>query len=221
METLKQIATIVATLDRDVADELLDHLDPDDADVIRGAIMKVVQLDDHDARSAIESFFESESGAVHEPTPTDANKHAAETDALDRLLEQATNDLLSSLLQHELPQTSAVILSRLPASRASEIVSTLPSKSQPDILQRIVGLDDASIQNTSFMQAEFERWLRQEIQAGTQRVELISRMANVVESASSTAQNRILKNVAAFDSNMAQQLRDQFGLDLEVVGTEG
>ena len=118
------------------------------------------------------------------------------------------------ILNDEQPQTSANILSKMPAANASQVVSNLSIDTQADVLQRLVELEKVPITEAEYVQEELLEWISGEIEASVERRELISRMSTVITSAPLITRQKLLSNLAKTKSSFAQDLSERTGIDI-------
>ena len=227
MDSIKKIAILISNLEREAADQLLDKLPEATANLIRNAIFELEPVSVHLEQETMLDFLKSNQvglGDDEVPSPTESKGQPSPVDdeaaPSSSLIHRASDSLIGRLLRNEQPQTVAVVLSKLPASRASDIVATFSPALQAMVLQRLVELDKNSPPCPEIVHREIDEWLEKEIQAGLERTQLIARMASVVESASDETRQQILNNVAEYDAILANDLRDRIGIDLNSVKLE-
>ena len=225
-ETLRKAAVLVASLDRDTADALLDQMPDEHAAQIRQMIIGIDTVSDSETHTAIEDFLgvtesdddtyvgdsvvETAFGStlvapITTPLET-AETVAQNSQGLDEHLANASDKSLIELLSDEQSQTIAVVLARVSAERASGIVARLPIEKQADVLQRIVEADRLSTRLDDAIAEEFESWLIGRLESAKQRSELVSRLSKIVGAAPPETQQRILANLATSDVALSREL---------------
>ena len=229
-EALRKAAVLVASLDRDTADALLDQMPDEQSAKIRQMIMGIDTVPDIEAHATIEDFLdvtktdddtydlidvpdESLIDLTLNASPSPVDSASEERPGLDEHLENASDASLVELLRDEQSQTIAVVLARLSAERASGIVAKLPIEKQADVLQRIVEADRLSTRLDDAIAHEFESWLIGRLESARQRSQLVSRLSKIVGAAPPETQQRILANLATSDIALSRDL----GYDGEVV----
>lgn len=221
----RKAALLVASLDRDTADQLLDALPPERAQQIRDAVLGLPSIDDEEVRSVMCEFLQDgslgdsitfaariardASSAPTEGARSTVTRPRGEGDLDDGPLERASERLIADCLCGELPQAIAVALSHLPAQRASEVVSYLPAEVQTQVLERLVEFDPASSLEFPEINYDFHQWLNQQIERSLHRAELAARLATILDATHSGTRQRILKNVSCSDARLAKELRHQ------------
>ncbi len=221
-ETLRKAAVLVASLDRDTADALLDQMPSEQAAQIRQMIIGIDTVSASEAHTAIEDFLgvtasdedtyvgnsdvETTFGSAITSPHTAAEPVPQTSRGLDEHLANASDKSLVELLSDEQSQTIAVVLARVSAERASGIVARLPIEKQADVLQRIVEADRLSTRLDDAIADEFESWLIGRLESAKQRSELVSRLSKIVGAAPPETQQRILANLATSDVALSRDL---------------
>ena len=220
-DALRRAAVLVASLDRDTADAVLEHMSDEQSAQIRQMIIGIDAISEVEARSTIEGFLHID-GSSHEcqstpddptidlgldsPIPAPAPSVQEKRRGLDEHLEAASDVSLVELLRDEQSQTIAVVLARVSAERASGIVMQLPTEKQADVLQRIVEADRLSTRLDDSIAEEFESWLISRLESAEQRSQLVARLSKIVGAAPPETQKRILSNLAATDISLSRDL---------------
>lgn len=221
-DALRKVAVLVSSLDRDTADALLDQMPDEQAARIRQMILGIDTISDSETHVAIQEFLhlDNETASAAElyedaslklplsldtpSRPSSMAKNPKRT--LSDHLVCATDGLLADVLRDEQAQTIAVVLSHVPAERASEIVAMLSIEKQADVLQRMVEADRLSVTLDDTIAEEFETWLIGRLESAKQRSELVSRLSKIVGAAPAETRRRILANLATSDIELSRDL---------------
>lgn len=158
---LRQAAILIASLDQATADALLDQLAPAEADRVRRMLVSLDEIDSSEQEAVIGHFL-----GVDEPDDPEQVISQPEDPPFEFLREACANQLLP-LLEHEHPQTVAVVVAHLPRSRAAEVLNSLADPLQADVMRRLADLDEMDVE----ILREVERGLKDRIvrQVRTQR----------------------------------------------------
>ncbi|MDG2384642.1 MAG: hypothetical protein P8N76_23435 [Pirellulaceae bacterium] len=208
---MRKAAVLVASLDRDVADALLEQMDDSQAELIRNAIMGISDVGPQEELAAIREFLGQQGQLQYREIPVETNvvgQHAIGSEApSESTLDRASDRLIADCLCDELPQAIAVALSQLSTRRASEVVAHLPASVQTQVLERLVELEPTAILELNDVREEFKRWLNQQIERSIHRAEVAQRLATILDVTNSPTRERILDNVANSDARLAKELR--------------
>jgi flagellar motor switch protein FliG len=228
MDALRKSAILVSTLERDLADAILNEMPGEEARQIRCMIMKLSNVGESDEHRAIAEFLgtnpllsRSNGGNPCDELPLKIGRHrehdAASNDRAlyDRLMETPA-EVLVRLLSPEMPQTITAVLSQVPADRAAEIVSLLPSGMQVEILRRLIEFDQAAVLECEAIRQELDSWLIKSIDKEAERSQLIDRLSTFVSAASEPARSRLSANMAGQGDNGERpvSLAPAVGVDL-------
>lgn len=160
-EKLRRVAILIASLDCQSADRLLDEMTPEEAARVRNAVMDLDEVDPREQQEIIEAFVRRtpalERGACDgvELDPSLAKKlggaapaNAADVTAADEprpfaFVESIGAAHLARVLAREHPQTAAIVLAHLPPARGADVLRQLPQPLQTEALCRIARLQPA------------------------------------------------------------------------------
>ncbi len=227
--SLHRVALLVASLDRETADQLLDQLPEATAEEVRRAVLELGCIDPSEQHQVIREFIQGDALPAQRreaaaparigfggPTPTELPGRSTTRAVRDRVaeagegpLDRASERLIAECLGGELPQAIAVALAQLPTRRASEVVSHLPAPLQTQVLERLVEFDPASSLEFPDIREEFHQWLLQQIERSLHRAELAARLATILDATHSGTRQRILHNVSNSDARLAKELQHQ------------
>lgn len=226
-DDLRRAAVLVASLDHEVADELLEQMDPCQAEILRRAILALPRVEVVEELATIKDFLELRGSSASLPavslppsarladrpstSPPTAVTAGCET-GFPGPLDSASERLIADCLCGELPQTIAVALGHLSTERASEVVSHLPAAVQTQVLERLVDdVPSAELQLTDIRE-EFHLWLSQQIQRSLHRAELAARLAVILDATHAGTRERILENVVQTDTRLAKELQHRLAV---------
>ncbi len=214
-EAVRKAAILVSSLERDVADHLLDQLDEGQSQEIRNAILAMSSIEVAEELDAIRDFLnEADAPGRHEimaDDGADSDVGSCNVDSNRSSLDRASDRMIADCLCDELPQTIAVALSQLPTQRASEVVSHLPATVQADVLERLVQLEPTASLDLTDVREDFQSWLTQQLERSMHRAELAARLATILDATGSPTRERIIHNVATSDARLAKELRHRLG----------
>ncbi len=208
---MRKAAVLVASLDRDVADALLEQMEDSQAEAIRNAIMGISDIGPQEELAAIRDFLGEPEQVNYREVSLEATAagqipHGVEVKS-ESTLDRASDRLIADCLCDELPQAIAIALSQLSTRRASEVVGHLPANVQTQVLERLVELEPTATLELNDVREEFQRWLNQQIERSIHRAEVAQRLATILDVTNFPTRERILDNVASSDARLAKELR--------------
>ncbi len=226
---LRKAAILVASLDRDLADTMLEQLGPQRAGQVRQIMVEMDQIDPKEQRRVIDEFFRNE------PAQQNARTSGVELAGieLDRrpmrrspptaveppqqiplppdarpfhFLDDAEAAKLFRALEGERPQTIALVLSHLPAVGASQVLTRLPGALQADVLRRLVNLEETDPTILREVERALESRLSQQVHMQRRRTAGMKAVADILAASDGRLAARILDNLAEHDRPLAGRL---------------
>jgi flagellar motor switch protein FliG len=195
--SLRKVAILVASLDEASAEQLLAGLPAQQARAVRLQVDELTDVDPDEQRKIVADFRRS----MAQPSKSSSPGVELEPSLLERIdhqdytmtpalqprgpLEDLSVDdvnTIATMLASESPQTVAVVLSRLDADRAAQVLNKFTAAEQHAILERLADLDTTDEQAVRVVESQVSQWIssqrqrRERMAAGKQMVErLMSR----------------------------------------------
>lgn len=231
--TLRKAALLVASLDTQAADRLLEQMSPQQAAAVRDAVLQLGPVDPEEQRRVIAEFMAAYSGKASaarasgeidagielggnlaQPPRTSqparsgdrADLHSAHRALPFRLLRSTEENQLAQVLASERPQTIAVVLSHLPHRQAGNVLARLPAALQVEVIRRLIELEETDEEILREIEAALESRLAQVVQRGRRRVAGLGAVAGILDAADRDVSSRILANLVQSDRALAEQL---------------
>jgi len=229
---LRQVALVVASLEPEAADQLLDHLPEEAARRVRNQLMGLPSIDPYEQQSAIRDFMAGDDGsevlawssgpartatadrrhhAPRDARPASASGKASAEAAAANALDRASERMIADCLRQEVPQAIAIALAGLPTERASEVIACLPDTLQTEVLERLVEYEPTAVP-WSEIRDEFHQWLNEQLELQLHRADLATRLAAILEASHPGTRQRILRNFTNGDEQLAEELQQQLGM---------
>lgn len=175
-ETAKA-AAVVISLGAEKASQLYQYMDPDDVEQITLEVAKLGYVDAATTEDVLNEYYQMclTNKAVTEGGLEYARavlEKAFGEQAADNLLEKVTKSLknrefsflnkadgksLFAALQHERPQTIALVLSYIDPEKAAAVVEELDSNTQVRVVESIANMESASPTAVKIIEAEMEK----------------------------------------------------------------
>ncbi len=230
---LRKAAILVASLDQVTAESVLAQMDPEQAEEVRHSILHLGEVDPLEQDRVIEEFFhvgpptafknlpgiELDGDLVRRlaipSTTLHSDPPASESDSDEpdsdeppfRFLHEAEFETLAPFLKREHPQTIAVVVSHLPATRAAEVLAELPAVLQVDVIRRLVDLDKADPRMLREVERGLQAWLSEQDRHSRRRTAGLAAVSDILSAASGDTRRRILTNLTRHDRSLAGRLR--------------
>ncbi|MGD9722845.1 MAG: FliG C-terminal domain-containing protein [Pirellulales bacterium] len=217
---LRKAAVLVASLEAERAEAILAQMSPEQAQAVRAAVDGLGTLDPAEQQEVIEEFFRigplvpdrEPSGieldlscAVSRSAGTDdcGSRAAAEegaggahasgiAGASGPLLDRAPSQWVASYLEHEQPQTVAVLLARLSSRRAAELLAALPTAMQVAVARRVAEAGEPDAECAREIERGLESWLRERAAEEGRRTAGATTLARILEAAAPDMRDHIV-----------------------------
>jgi len=224
---IRKAAILVASLDRQTADCVLDRMDPAQAARVRRAILDLDPIDPAERRRVVDEFFrmrprmpaESPPGieldgrlaqALACGRPATARGEGDEDESADAshfgFLRDAETEKLARWLGAERPQTIALVLSHLAPRQAGDVLARFAPALQVDVIRRLVDLEETDPE----ILGEVERALRarfsDEMLMRRRRVAGLAAVAGILKASDRRVGVGILDNLGRHDRQLAERL---------------
>ena len=213
---IRKAAILVAGLDREAADLLLDQLNPEDADRVRQTVMSIDKIDPEERQRVIDEFRRIGPMVPDQCPPgvelSELPAHRAESMASAEdvppfgFLRDAEAENLSRLLGTERPQTIALVLSHLTPQRAGEVLSCFDASLQVEVVRRLADLENTAPETLQEVEQALEARLSRQFAMDSARAAGPETVGNILAHCDSRTAGDILENLAARDKRLAEQL---------------
>lgn len=228
----RKAAILVSSLDPQTADALLTQMTPDQAGLVRRAMVELGDIDPEEQNHVIGEFFRI-GPLVPQDQPagieldgklnsTAWSPGAPGSPAADCLPDQAPSPdarpfgfldeshceeaKLQAFLKGEHPQTIAVVVSHLPPDRAAGVLAGLGAALQVDVLRRLVDLDQTHPEALREVERGLQSRILEQARTERRRTAGMAAVTGIFEAADRRLQHEILANLAVHDQELAERL---------------
>jgi flagellar motor switch protein FliG len=223
-------AILLMLLAEDEAAQVLGRLDPDEVQQLGSAMFGVSDVSEEQVDGVLEQFIDHAKERTSIGLGADSQirtmmERALGSERAENMLARITPatrqssldalkwmdpETIASLLEGEHPQIAAVVLAHLEPALAAEILQLLDESVQADIVWRIGTLGSVSSEALD----DLERLLlRQVNKRGTQgKVQKrggASEAAKIVNSTRTAVEQRVIRQLAKLDKNLARAIEDE------------
>jgi flagellar motor switch protein FliG len=226
-DALRKAAVLIAALDVDAADALLERMTPEQAGEIRRLLLELPVAELLDEQAVIGAFLDEHRGTKPEPVGVELSLSSTlraaamapgrgEIDARPpfRFLHEAAVDDLGELLANEGPQTVAVVVSHLPADQAARTLAVLPEALQTEVVRRLAHLDEADPAVLREVELALERRLRRRLPLEGGRAFGVGAVKQILSEAAPENRQQWLANLSQEDPPLVAKLtRPSFTFD--------
>jgi flagellar motor switch protein FliG len=240
---IRKAAVLLASLDATAADALLERLGPQQATLVRQAMLDVGEIDAHERWRVIEEFrrigpllpaasppgieldrlqprqlerpAESRPTEDHAAAATVWPAPAESGMAPFDFLRETGDKSLAQLLDGERAPTVALVLAHLPPERAGDLLAILPPALQSDVLRRLVDLENTDSETVREVEQALEARLVQQFAVERRREAGPAAARRILAFCEPETRGQILDTLAAEDQELAAQLGRRPPIDFD------
>ncbi|PQO47146.1 FliG C-terminal domain-containing protein [Blastopirellula marina] len=226
-QMIRKAAIVVAELDPDAADTLLDGFPEEIAQQVRYESLFVDDVPSDERRAVLAEFMQIRSGGAapkqqpgdelmlssagratsYPPAkPTPPPQPAAPVPPPFHFLNDAPPEMLAPFFEQESPQVIAVVLSHLEPTRASAILRELPVDMQATVIQRLVDLGHTDPEVLRDIESRLQAIVQDQLQAMTHRHLGLSAAKAILAASDAANSAEVLKTLKSRSAAMAKRL---------------
>jgi len=224
---IRDAAILLVALGKDVASEVLKHLKEDEITQLTQEILKLKKIKPDETSEVIKDFMdrmkkkdfitkggtdyvrEVLKGAFGEEKAEEILQKTSKKDPkeLFSFLNTVDPESLATALKGEHPQILAMIISNIKPKNAAMIIKNLPNEVRTEVIRRI-----ATTQNLSpFVMEKLAYALQKKIEhiqkVQQEEIDGIKTTANILTYLDRESEDKILKEIEAFDKGLAESIR--------------
>lgn len=209
---LEKAASFLLGIGPDASAEILRHLGDGEIAALRSSLAQAESASPERLDAALSEFHrliptvrfvsEGDTEARVIKTPAAKGGKSRDADAINRTPSAA----LAEALKTELPQTAALVLSRLEPAKASSVLKRLPSRMRSEVARRIAVTDRAGAGDADRVVRALESKLYALAEEGADS-DGIRNVAEILREIDSDSEREILEGLADGDPELAEEIR--------------
>ena len=223
---LRKAAILMASLDGETAELLLQRLEPGQVEQVRQMVADLGPVDPRTRRRIVDEFFRmgigsgrgqdtrtriegdpaSKPAAADEQSASPGSRVTSGTRPFGFMAE-AESEKLAVLLASERPQTIALIVSHLPPDQAGDVLVHFPPALQTEVVHRLVDLEETDPEVLAEVEQALSSRFFEQIHMHRRRVAGLPAVAGILSASGSRVGAEILENLAVHNSPVARKLR--------------
>ncbi|MHB8899071.1 MAG: FliG C-terminal domain-containing protein [Thermoguttaceae bacterium] len=213
---LRKVAIVVACLDGQSADRVLQKMSHEDAERVREAILELRSVDTQEQRRVIDEFLnaapasrtgrDSDSKVMFARVPS---RPDARSPRMFASLGDMSPEGLASILSTERPQTIALVLSHLPPELSGKVLVRFPPHVQPEVFRRLVDLEETDPEILAEIEASLQERLSQTFALPRRRVAGLSAVEGILKASDRSTGTQLYRNLTSHDEQLAAQLQPE------------
>jgi flagellar motor switch protein FliG len=223
----QRAAAIIIALGSERASAVYKYLKDEEIEQLSLEIAKLDRLMPEDMQETIEDFYGlcvtqkviNEGGILYARDVLEkAFGSQQATDYMERLskslrtknfdfIRKADYKSLQMMLQHEHPQTIALVLSYARAEQASHVISELPTDLQINVVERIANMDRAAPEYIAIVEENLARRFAMLVSSDQMEVGGITYVADIMNRVDRSTEKSIFDKLGQKDPNLADEIR--------------
>ena len=227
MSGAQKAAAVIVSLGVDKASQLYQYMEPEDVEMITIEVAKLGYLDADTTEAVLNEYYQmcmtnkavTEGGLEYARTVLE-KAFGAQT--ANELLGKVTKSLknrefsfmnkasdkdLFSALQHERPQTIALVLSYVDPDKAAAVIEQLEGRRQIQVVESIAQMDSASPAAIKIIEAEMTRRFANIFSSSNVQVGGIDFVADVMNNLDRSSEKTIFDGLNAYNDELAEEIR--------------
>lgn len=223
-------AILLMLLSEEEAADVLGRLDPDEVQMLGGAMFGVADVTEHQVNGVLDLFVQRARARTTIGFGADAHirgmmERALGSDRADNIMARITpptrgNALdalkwidprtIAALIEQEHPQIGALVLAHLDPSIAADVLQLVDEDQQTDLIYRIAKLGPVTSEALEDLERVLLRQLGNTMRGGTtSRRGGASEAAKIVNNTRTIAEQRIIRSLNKLDKNLARTIEDE------------
>ncbi len=227
MEGPQKAAAVVVALGVDKAAIIYEYMDAEEIEQLTLEVAKMGFLDAETSDAVLTEFYQmcmtnkavTEGGLEYARTVLEkAFGTAAASQLLDKVskslrnrefafLNKASEKDLFSALQHERPQTIALVLSYVNPDKAAAVVEQLEGRTQIKVVEHIAQMDSASPTAVKIIEAEMNKRFANIFNTNNVKVGGIDFVASVMNNLDRSSEKGIFDGLSNYNAELADEIR--------------
>jgi flagellar motor switch protein FliG len=214
----EKVAILISSLGENLARQILENMNPARAQDLEDRLAALGPLDRETVERVVGEFVRFVvKRDNHAPVPGGKEKSSGEDKdvegeegekSLSSVLEHMEANVLADFTKSEHPQTIALILAHLEASKAGEVLSILPEELQADVVFRLAHLETVSSSAVKAVAEALEDQV-QSVGAVEKRIGGVKMVAEIINQTGRSQEKTILARIEEADPELSDQIRQE------------
>ena len=223
----QKAAAVIVSLGAEKASQLYQYMDPEDVEQITLEVAKLGYLDSGTTEDVLNEYYQMcmTNKAVTEGGLEYARavlEKAYGQQTADSLLEKVTKSLknrefsflnkadeksLYAALQHERPQTIALVLSYVDAEKSAAVIEELDEERQVKVVENIAKMESASPTAVKIIEAEMEKKFSSLMTTNNVKVGGVDYVADIMNNLDRSSEKNIFDRLSSYNEDLADEIR--------------
>ena len=223
----QKAAAVIISLGTDKASQLYQYMSPEDVEQLTLEVAKLGYLDSSVTEDVLNEYYQMcmTNKAVTEGGLEYARavlEKAFGQQTAESLLEKVTKSLknrefsflnkadeksLYAALQHERPQTIALVLSYVDADKSAAVIEELDEERQVKVVENIARMESASPTAVKIIEAEMEKKFSSLMTTNNVKVGGVDYVADIMNNLDRSSEKNIFDRLSAYNEPLADEIR--------------
>ena len=222
----QKAAAVIVSLGTDKASQLYQYMDPEDVEQITLEVAKLGYLDSSATEDVLTEYYQmcmtnkavTEGGLEYARAVLEkAFGQQTATSLLEKVtkslknrefafLTKADEKSLYAALQHERPQTIALVLSYVDAEKSAAVIEELDDERQVRVIENMANMESASPTAVKIIEAEMEKKFSSLMTASNVKVGGVDFVADVMNNLDRSSEKNIFDRLAEYNEPLADEI---------------
>ena len=223
----QKAAAVIISLGTDKASQLYQYMSPEDVEQLTLEVAKLGYLDSDMTEDVLNEYYQMcmTNKAVTEGGLEYARavlEKAYGQQTADSLLDKVTKSLknrefsflnkadeksLYAALQHERPQTIALVLSYVDADKSAAVIEELDEERQVKVVENIAKMESASPTAVKIIEAEMEKKFSNLMTTNNVKVGGVDYVADIMNNLDRSSEKNIFDRLSTYNEELADEIR--------------
>ena len=233
----QKAAAVIVSLGTEKASQLYQYMDPEDVEQITLEVAKLGYLDSATTEEVLNEYYQMcmTNKAVTEGGLEYARavlERAFGSQTASQLLDKVTKSLknrefsflnkadeksLYAALQHERPQTIALVLSYVSPEKSAAVIEELDPERQVRVVENIANMESASPAAVKIIEAEMEKRFSSIVTTNNVKVGGVDYVADVMNNLDRSSEKSIFNRLSAHNEELADEIRKRMFVFEDIV----
>ena len=220
----QKAAAVIVSLGTDKASQLYQYMDPEDVEQITLEVAKLGYLDSSATEDVLTEYYQM---CMTNKAVTEGGLQTA-TSLLEKVtkslknrefafLNKADEKSLYAALQHERPQTIALVLSYVDAEKSAAVIEELDDERQVRVIENMANMESASPTAVKIIEAEMEKKFSSLMTASNVKVGGVDFVADVMNNLDRSSEKNIFDRLAEYNEPLADEIRKRMFVFEDIV----
>ena len=223
----QKAAAVIISLGTDKASQLYQYMSPEDVEQLTLEVAKLGYLDSDMTEDVLTEYYQmcmtnkavTEGGLEYARAVLET---AYGQQTADSLLEKVTKSLknrefsflnkadeksLYAALQHERPQTIALVLSYVDAEKSAAVIEELDEERQVKVVENIAKMESASPTAVKIIEAEMEKKFSSLMTTNNVKVGGVDYVADIMNNLDRSSEKNIFDRLSSYNEDLADEIR--------------